>query len=206
MSRLACLALVVLCAGAFAAQERPRGPGAQRPERPERPDRGELREEFRKELMEFAKGQFERRRAHYEKQMEENKAFADSIKTEEPQAIVFALKGHRETQFNENKAFAAQQQQRREDFLNSFADRHNLPAEFLDKALARCEEVYSQGVNHFTTQHNENMALLDKLAADPSLTRESLRQAIKEQIEKQRAENKAFLEQFGRRLKGLRDK
>jgi hypothetical protein len=159
-------------------------------------ERGEMRKEIRDEIEKFVAEQKEKRKAHHEQQMEENKAFIEGVKGETPQEIAKAIKDHRETQFNENKQFADQMQTARKDFITSLAANKNIPADLIEKVLARCEEAYKEFVAHFEKQHEENMALLDQLAAKNDLTKEALREAIKAQIEKQKAENKEFLEKW----------
>jgi len=194
--------VLALWCGAASAEAPRKGDGPRRGDRAgDRLERGELRKEFHEALEKFVAEQHERRKDHYEKQMEENRDFWKTVKADTPAGIVAALKAHRETQFSENKQFAAAQEKRREDFVTSFATEHNLPQDVVDKVLARIEERYQDAVAFFSKQHDENMAFLDKLAAQSDLTRESLKAALKEHYEKQRAENKAFLERFKDRLK-----
>ncbi|MBN2712206.1 MAG: hypothetical protein JXR97_07180 [Planctomycetes bacterium] len=182
---LSALAIVAIATGSVYAEE---GQGKGKGEGKGKAIRAEMKaaaEAFKTEI-----------KTHMEKQKAENKTFRESQKdSEDVSSIITACKTHRETQYQENKTFASEMHTKRIAKIKEIAAKYEVPEDKLAKHLSHAEESYKAMVAHRETQHKENMAFLDGLAAKEGLTKKELVEAIKGQMKTQCGENKEFHKQ-----------
>ena len=147
------------------------------------------RRQFRQEMK-------AKRQAHFGQQRAENHAFRESLKGKTPAEKASAIASHRGEQYNENIQFADKRHQERIAKMDEkLAANTKLTDAQKTEIKNQQENQYQEFKTHRQQQFEENQTKLNELASNPNLTQEQAREAMKAQVQTQRAENKAFREE-----------
>lgn len=130
------------------------------------------------ELKAYRAKQRKTRREFMKKQMEDNKAFRETLKNKEPLEAVNAIIGNRKSQHSEIKSFMDGLYNDFVSYAKEVMAKKEVPAEKQSQFLAKLEEHRSEAVNKHQEMHNNLIAALEDLKNKEDLTKEDIKETM----------------------------
>jgi hypothetical protein len=177
-----CLAIGALAAGSTFAREKPDRKDGDKCQCKNK-NRGGDREApaWHEETKEFRVAQREKIKAHMEEQLEANKAVREEAwAIEDPYEVVAALKSNRISSHEANQNFFEGIHQEHVAFMESMFSKYEVPAEKQEKIKEKMEAHVGKGQEKHAEHYEAVIAALDGLASKSDLTKEQIREAMKD--------------------------
>jgi hypothetical protein len=173
------LALGILITGtALAATE---GEGRQKRERSGRDEERGEQHPWREEAQAFHKAQREKIRTYMEAQHEAGKEFRETVRdVEDPYEAVKMIKAHRVERHKKNTKFYGGIHSDTLEFLKAMFAKYDVSEEKQNEILAKVEGHHSDRVAEHEERYAKVIDVLDSLAVKKDLTKENIRDAMKE--------------------------
>ncbi len=153
---------------------------------------------WKKQIAEFQKMMKQRISYHYNLQHMENVEFRKPLKGLTFVVRVPLMVAHMNTQFSENQVFRTEQYSLRKDFVDRLMGESGVVEETQTQVRAMVDSLHQNALNHWDTQHNENVTILNHLVADTVLSAKERSAALRAHYAQQRAENRQF--QYDRKV------
>lgn len=155
------------------------------------------------EMRRFRKEQHAARREHGKSQLEENRAFRETLEDKQPNEACGEIVGHRQQQFSENKTFFDGQHEAFVAFMTKLMQQNEVPAEKQAERLAQMNEHYTEATERHEERQKEIIATLQELSGKEDLTWEELKEAM-EQFRRREGRESRGGREGGERRRGHR--